>query len=200
MAKRWEISEDGLTWIFHLRDDVLWNDGEPFSADDVVFTFNQLIYNDTIPSSSRDIFTIDGKIFKVTKVDDYVVKFVLPVKFAPFLQSLSQEILPKHRLEKVVSSGKFTFSWGIDVDPSDIVGLNPKVEIPKWDLPAMYRAKSVKLTRFEEVPNSSNVSVSARVILDDAFSLLQEMNWLGLIEPDWDKLAVVGITLFNPDA
>lgn len=125
LAERWEISGDGLRWTFYLRDDVLWNDGVPFTADDVVFTFNQLIYNDAIPSSSRDIFTIDGRMFKVSKVDDHVVEFVLPVKFAPFLQALSQEILPKHRLEKIVSSGKFTFAWGIDTVPSDIVGTGP---------------------------------------------------------------------------
>ncbi|HQP12008.1 MAG TPA: ABC transporter substrate-binding protein, partial [Candidatus Omnitrophota bacterium] len=56
LARDWTVSEDGLTWTFYLREDVLWNDGYPFTADDVVFTFNDLIYNDTVPSSSRDIF------------------------------------------------------------------------------------------------------------------------------------------------
>ncbi len=125
LAKSWDISGDGLTWTFHLRKDVRWNDGELFGADDVVFTFNQLIYNPDIPSSARDIFTIDDKIFNVEKIDDYTVRFVLPVKFAPFLRGMGQAILPKHKLEKIVAQGRFNFTWGIDTDPKEIVGTGP---------------------------------------------------------------------------
>lgn len=125
LAKRWDISDDGLTWTFYLREDVRWNDGKPFTSDDVVFTFEQLIYNDAIPSSSRDIFTIDGKVVEVKKIDDHTVQFILPVKFAPFLRALGQEILPEHRLAQLVHEGKFAFSWGIDTDPADIVGTGP---------------------------------------------------------------------------
>ncbi len=125
LAQNWDISPDGLSWIFHLRRDVLWNDGVSFTADDVVFTFNDLIYNQDIPSSARDVFTIEEKIFKVEKIDDLTVKFTLPVKFAPFLRAMGQAILPKHKLEKVVREGKFNFTWGIDTDPKEIVGTGP---------------------------------------------------------------------------
>lgn len=125
LAKSWEVSPDGMTWTFHLREDVRWNDGAPFGADDVVFTFNELIYNDDIASSSRDIFTIENKTIKVEKVDNLTVRFILPVKFAPFLQSLSQPILPKHKLAKAVTDKKFNFTWGLDTDPAEIVGTGP---------------------------------------------------------------------------
>src|ERR1051325_10386088 len=59
LAESWEVNAAGNEWIFHLRKDVLWNDGVPFTADDVVFTFNDLIFNEDIPSSSRDTFTIE---------------------------------------------------------------------------------------------------------------------------------------------
>ncbi|MBN1869487.1 MAG: ABC transporter substrate-binding protein [Candidatus Omnitrophica bacterium] len=125
LAKRWEVSEDGLTWTFYLRDDVLWSDGQPFSADDVLFTFNDLIYNVDIPSSARDIFTIEGQTFKVEKINPYTVRFTLPVKFAPFLRGMGQAILPKHKLKSVVDNGRFNFTWGIDTPPSEIVGTGP---------------------------------------------------------------------------
>ncbi|MFC1510375.1 ABC transporter substrate-binding protein [Candidatus Omnitrophota bacterium] len=125
LAERWEVSADGLEWTFHLRHDVQFNDGAPLTADDVLFTFNELIYNDDIPSSARDIYTIDGKRFDVKKIDDYTVSFVLPTKFAPFLRSMSQAILPKHKLQTVVDTGKFNFHWGIDTPPSEIVGTGP---------------------------------------------------------------------------
>lgn len=125
LAENWEVSEDGLTWTFHLRKGVQWFDGQPFTADDVVFTFNELIYNPDIPNSASDIFSIDGKPFKVEKIDDLTVTFTLPVKFAPFLRGMSQAILPKHLLKKAVDEKKFNFTWGIDTDPKDIVGTGP---------------------------------------------------------------------------
>lgn len=125
LAESWETKEDGLAWIFHLRKDVVWNDGVPFTADDVVFTFNDLIYNDDIPSSARDIYSIDGKNFRVEKIDDHTVKFTLPVRFAPFLQGMEQSILPKHKLAKAVADKKFNFTWGLDTPPSEIVGTGP---------------------------------------------------------------------------
>ncbi|HRZ39868.1 MAG TPA: ABC transporter substrate-binding protein, partial [Candidatus Omnitrophota bacterium] len=120
-----KVSEDGLTWTFILREDVRWNDGAPFTAEDVVFTFNDLIYNDAVPNSARDVFTIDGQPFEVRKLDDHRVQFILPKPFSPFLRAMSQEILPKHILADVVKEGKFSFHWGIDARPQEIVGTGP---------------------------------------------------------------------------
>lgn len=125
LAQSWEVSEDGKTWTLHLRRDIFWNDGRPFTADDVVFTFQKLIYNQNIPSSARDIFTIEGKQINVSKVDANTVTFTLPVKFAPFLRSLEQEILPKHALEKLVDEGKFNNAWSVNTPPEKIVGTGP---------------------------------------------------------------------------
>ena len=125
LAQSWDISLDGLRWTFHLRKDVTWSDGVPFSADDVVFTFNDLIYDPEIPSSSKDVLTIDGKPLKVQKIDEYTVLFTLPVKFAPFLRSMSQAILPRHCLIQAVKDKKFSFTWGIDTPPEKIIGTGP---------------------------------------------------------------------------
>ncbi|VAW19812.1 ABC transporter, substrate-binding protein (cluster 5, nickel/peptides/opines) [hydrothermal vent metagenome] len=122
LAKSWVVSDDGLQWTFSLRKDVFWNDGHPFSSDDVVFTFNDLIYNPDIPSSAKDSFTIDGKIFQVEKIDAYTVRFKLPVRFAPFLRAMTQEILPQHKLKKAVDKKVFNSTWGINTDPKEIVG------------------------------------------------------------------------------
>ncbi|MBZ0166948.1 MAG: hypothetical protein K8I00_09080, partial [Candidatus Omnitrophica bacterium] len=125
LAESWTVSRDGLIWRFILRRDVRWNDGAPFTADDVLFTFNELIYNDDIPSSSRDILTIEGKRIDVQKIDDYTVEFTLPVKFAPFLRAVAVELLPKHILKKHVDDGSFNYTWGINAVPSSIVGTGP---------------------------------------------------------------------------
>ncbi len=125
LAKRWTVDESGKVWTFYLREDVNWFDGEQFTASDVIFTFDKLVYNSQIPTASRDIFTVEGKEFKVEKIDEFTVRFTLPVVFAPFLRSMSHEILPQHILEKPVRKGEFSSYWGLGTDPNKIIGTGP---------------------------------------------------------------------------
>ncbi len=135
LAESWERSDDGLTWTFHLRQDVTWHDGQGFTAHDVDFTFNRIIYNDDIPSSSRSSFNFrfldeasgawQEAQMAVTALDDYTVQCVLPVPFAPFLRSMGTAIYPKHILERHVDDGTFAATWDIDTDPAEIIGTGP---------------------------------------------------------------------------
>jgi peptide/nickel transport system substrate-binding protein len=122
LAQSWRVNSDGTVWTFNLRKDVKWNDGELFTADDVLFTFNEIIYNPDIPTGSRDILTIEGKEIAVDKIDDYTVRFTLPAAFAPFIRAVARGILPEHVYGQLVKDNKFTFSLGLDSRPSDVVG------------------------------------------------------------------------------
>ena len=53
----------------------------------------------------------------VAALDDYTVRFVLPVPFAPFLRSMGTAIYPRHILEPHVDAGTFADTWDIDTDP-----------------------------------------------------------------------------------
>ncbi|MBA7681005.1 hypothetical protein ES703_89331 [subsurface metagenome] len=125
LAESWEFSEDGLVWTFHLRKGVTWFDGERFTADDVVFTYNDIIYNEDIAADMRDLLTIEGKRIKVEKVDDYRVRFTLPVPYAPLLRHLGTAIMPKHILEEAVKKGTYMTTWGVDTSPPKIIGTGP---------------------------------------------------------------------------
>ncbi|MXZ62407.1 MAG: ABC transporter substrate-binding protein [Chloroflexi bacterium] len=134
LAESWEHSDDGLTWTFHLRDDVRWHDGEPFTAQDVEFTFNRIIYNEDIPTPTRAAFQFryldaagEWQVapMTVTTIDDHTVQFVLPTPFAPFLRSMGTAIYPRHILEPHVDDGTFNDAWGVDSDPSDVIGTGP---------------------------------------------------------------------------
>lgn len=124
LAKSWEYSEDGLVWTFHLRRGVQWHDGQEFTADDVIFSFD-LIYDDNVPNNFRDGLTIDGKPLKYEKVDNYTVRFTLPRVYAPLLRSLQVPIVPRHLLYGAWKAGEFNQMWGIDTDPRAIVGTAP---------------------------------------------------------------------------
>ncbi len=123
LAERWEHNKDGTVWKVYLKKGLKWSDGKPFTADDVVFTYNQIYYNPKIPTSVRDVLLVDGKPFKVKKIDDYTVEFILPKPFAFFLDSIGVEILPKHKLEKYVKNNSFLQAWSVNTNPKDLVGL-----------------------------------------------------------------------------
>lgn len=108
LAKSYE-TKDGMTYIVHLRHGIKWSDGEPITADDVVFTWNKIILAGLGNTSTRDAVIIDGKLPKVYKVDKYTVKFIISKPFSPFLRVLSTQIAPKHIFEPVVAMGAKEF-------------------------------------------------------------------------------------------
>ncbi len=98
LADDHEVTDGGLSYIFHLRRDVKWHDGVAFNADDVVFTIGAIQSPDfqgapTLAEFWRNI--------KVQKVDDDTVEFTLPEPFTPFLDYTTIGILPAHLLKDV---------------------------------------------------------------------------------------------------
>jgi peptide/nickel transport system substrate-binding protein len=120
LAKSWE-TQDGRTWTFHLRKGVRWSDGQPFTADDVIFTF-QVLYDEKIHPSMADLLTVGGQKFAVRKVDDWTVEISTPTPFAPFERFIGGVgILPRHKLEAAYKAGTFEEAYGVDTPPEDLV-------------------------------------------------------------------------------
>lgn len=102
LAESWDISDDKLTIVFTLRDGLKWSDGEPLTADDVVFSYNDLYLNEKIPNNYRDSFRVGSKgdFPTIRKLDDRRIEFKITEPFAPFLDNASVPILPAHILRK----------------------------------------------------------------------------------------------------
>jgi len=125
LAQSWEYNADGTACTFHLRHDVRWNDGKPFTARDVAFTF-KAVFDDRVPNSAKHILTVDGQPIQIDVLDDYTVRFTAPRPFAPLLDAIrSVDILPQHILGPSLESGTFAQQWGIDSPPDKLVGTGP---------------------------------------------------------------------------
>lgn len=116
LAKSWKISNDGLTYSFELRSDVLWHDGERFSAEDVKFTL-EAINNPRFNSLIRPNFEM---IKEVKVLDSTHINITLKEPYAGFLDALNAGILPRHILQnedlntskfnqKPIGTGAFKF-------------------------------------------------------------------------------------------
>lgn len=121
LAKSFEII--GNDYIIHLRRGAKWSDGKEITADDVVFTWQNIIFDGFGNTSTRDSLVIDGKLPTVEKIDQYTVKFSTIKPFAPFIRMLSTSIAPKHVFEPAVKKGKdyfYTF-LSTNTDPKTFV-------------------------------------------------------------------------------
>ena len=108
LAESWDISDDGLTYTFHLRDDVTFHNGKAFSAEDVVYTYESLSGlggEEALSSKFKNLTSVEA-------VDDYTVTMTLAEADAAFLQYTRVAVLPKgyeDQSSAPVGTGPFVF-------------------------------------------------------------------------------------------
>ena len=130
LAKSWEIGADQRTFTFHLRKGLVWSDGEPLTAEDVIFSY-RCYYDERFSTRTRFFISINGEPCRVEKVDELTVRITAPDIFAPFLLFVSSvEILPKHKLGPSFEDGTLLEQWSISTAknaPEQIVSSGPFV-------------------------------------------------------------------------
>ncbi len=104
LASNYEISEDGKTYTFKIRDNAVFHDGVHVTADDVIFTI-QKIQDPSLKSPKRANW--DG--VTVEKIDDKTVQFTLKQAYVPFIENTTLGVLPKH-IWKDADADEFSFS------------------------------------------------------------------------------------------
>ena len=128
LARAWDFSSDSLALTFSLRDDVVWQDGEPFTAADVRFTW-ELEIDTTIAWASRHL---KERIRDVEVIDDYTVTFHFDNRYPYQLMDANDGvILPKHIVERIPRNEFRTSDFG-----RNPVGAGP-FKLARW-VPGQY--------------------------------------------------------------
>ncbi len=119
LAKSWSVSKDGQTFIVKLRHGLRFSDGQPFDADDVVFSF-QVYLDEKTHSPQRDLLVVGGKPIEVQKIDQYTVRFTLAQPYAAAERIFdSLAMMPRHLLEKPYKEGQFAQVWTLTTSPAE---------------------------------------------------------------------------------
>ena len=125
LARSWEVSASGMQYTLHLRRGLRFSDGQPFDADDVIFSFRAYL-DARIQSPQRDLLTIAGKPITFYKLDPNTIRFELARPYAAAERIFdSVAILPRHLLEKPYEGGHLTQVWGLNTPPREMAGLGP---------------------------------------------------------------------------
>jgi len=105
IAKGYKVSDEAKTFTFYLRKGMKWSDGQPFTADDILFWYEDVLMNKELTPNVPKWLTTDGQPVKVEKVDDYTVRFKFTQPNGLFLQRLATPdglglIVPKHYMKQ----------------------------------------------------------------------------------------------------
>jgi peptide/nickel transport system substrate-binding protein len=111
LAEKWEV-KDPNTWIFHLRKDIRWHDGSPFTSDDVVHSFNRA-RNDPQSKQTQNI----APIASASAVDKYTVSFTTKQPTAPLLEYLFDRL--------IITSKAVYEKYGAEADRKYPIGAGP---------------------------------------------------------------------------
>jgi peptide/nickel transport system substrate-binding protein len=130
LAESWTVTSDGRTYMFHLRRNVTWHDGRDFTADDVVFTFDQIVANPEARAGDAGAFVAGGRRVAFDRVDAHTVRLTLARPSPALLQYLRLYVMPRHKLLPYSVAGgarpaDINKAWPTTVDPREVVGTGP---------------------------------------------------------------------------
>jgi len=162
LAESWEVSDDGLTWTFHLYEGVKWHDGTPFTADDVVYSMEKMM--DKERSSVSGYFdTLD----QVIKVDDHTVKMVHSKASPPFLLALAVgycSIQAKHMANVDYKSTDFLVGTGPFKFKSATPGVSIELEKnPNYHKEGLPYLDGIKIHTIKDRAAQANALLSGRL-------------------------------------
>lgn len=130
LAKSYEIIDGGKTIIVTLRNGIKWSDGKEITSDDVVYTWNEIVFGGLEGGGFQSLCLVDGKFPQVRKIDNKKIEFKTHIVFAPFLRQIGYAPLPKHVIEPHLKTSKdkkatFLRLWGADANPNEIITNGP---------------------------------------------------------------------------
>ncbi|HHY99272.1 MAG TPA: ABC transporter substrate-binding protein [Firmicutes bacterium] len=190
IARDWKVSSDGTTYTFYLRKGMKWSDGEPFTADDVVFWYEDVLLNKELTPSIQPWFMAGGKPGHVEKIDAYTFKVIFSKPNATFLEAMASAYqgqplvrYPKHylkqfhprytskdQLEKLVKQEKFDTWYQLFAQKADMYA-NPDLPVlTAWQLrtkPGATRLIAERNPYYWKVdPNGNQLPYLDRVTVD----------------------------------
>ncbi|HXW52259.1 MAG TPA: peptide ABC transporter substrate-binding protein [Candidatus Acidoferrales bacterium] len=160
------ISADGLTVTYHLRHGVRWQDGAPFGADDVIYSWSQVLNPRNDVQSRVGYDAVDS----IEKLDDYTLRVHLRRRFAPFVETFfapadaTYAILPKHLLSQYAELNDVAYNnLPVGTGPFRVVSDEKDVEIRMLANPSYWRGPPrLKEIIFKIIPSDDTILTQFR--------------------------------------
>ena len=175
IAKSWDISEDGIVYTFHLRDDAKWSNGDPVTAGDFQFTFRRLMDPQTAAGYASMLFIIENaedvaggkkpvEELGVEAVDDNTLKITLSAPAPFFIELLTHQTgFPMHQKSVEENGDKFTTPGKMVTNGAFMLeSFTPNDKIVLKKNPNYYDADQVKIDTLNWIPFEDRASCMRR--------------------------------------
>lgn len=163
IAERWSLSKDNKILVLYLRKGIKWSDGEPFTADDIMFWYEDIILNKELTPTIPGWLKTEEKIAKFRKLDDYTIEisFTQPYPlilyelaatkypYSPkhYLKQFHPKYTPKEKLDELVKEAKLEYWYQLFSQKSDTTINTGCPVIWAWKLSIPWGAEGLKLDR-----------------------------------------------------
>ncbi|KHQ52877.1 ABC transporter substrate-binding protein [Mameliella alba] len=164
IAESWEVNEDSSEFTFHLREGLKWSDGEPFTADDIMFFVEDLLQNKEFYPNAPARFVVGGEVMTAEKIDDYTVTLKFAAPYGTFLTELATPLAQEPVLWAKHYCQQFHPKYNADVQ--QMVDATEAVE----DWPSLYRLKCGEVEAPNRWANAERPTLDPWIVTGDGYT------------------------------
>jgi ABC-type transport system substrate-binding protein len=213
LAESWDVDSGGKQFTFHLRQGVKWSDGEPWTADDLVFAYNDILLNDKLfPSGPPWQFLTGGEPGRLRKLDKYTIRFEFSQPNGLFLEALASWVdqslvtAPRHYLVQFhikynPNAGKVAKEAGFD---SWYDYFLDRRNLATTEIPVLFGWKTSEVGSrmvFERNPYYWKTDTKGRQLpyIDTQVKTLVQSSETALLQASQGEFEFLNPTFFNPN-
>lgn len=164
IAESWEVNDAGSEFTFHLRDGMKWSDGEPFTADDIMFFVDDLLHNEDFYPNPPARFVVAGEAMTAEKIDDYTIKLKFAAPYGTFLTELATPLAQ----EPVLWAKHYCQQYHPKYNP-DVQAMVDETEAVE-DWPALYRLNCGEVEAPNRWSNPERPTLDPWLVSGDGYS------------------------------
>ncbi|WP_172296435.1 ABC transporter substrate-binding protein [Pseudoruegeria sp. HB172150] len=164
VAESWEVNEDSSEFTFHLREGMKWSDGEPFTADDIMFFVEDLLHNEEFYPNAPARFVVNGETMTAEKIDDYTVVLKFAAPYGTFLTELATPLAQ----EPVLWAKHFCSQYHPTYNENVQAEVDATEAVEDW--PALFRLKCGEVEAPNRWANADRPTLDPWVVVGDGYT------------------------------
>ena len=164
VAESWEVNETGSEFTFNLREGMKWSDGEPFTADDIMFFVEDLLHNEEFYPSAPARFVVNGETMTAEKIDDHTIKLKFAAPYGTFLTELATPLAQ----EPVLWAKHFCQQFHPKYNPDVGAMVDATEAVEDW--PALFRLNCGEVEAPNRWANAERPTLDPWVVTGEGYS------------------------------
>jgi peptide/nickel transport system substrate-binding protein len=197
IAKGWESNDDFTQWTLLLREGMKWSDGEPFTADDILFWYDSILNNSELtPSPSLWMQNFDGSVAKVEKLSDTSVRWTFQQPNTAFLLALAGQDGADKSIQNLVFAPAHYLKQ-FHPDFADEVELKAKVTAAGFDIwPQLFAVEALPHLSGNRPSTAAWVPADGSTVADDLF-VIERNPYYFAVDADGKQLPYIDSVTFK---